>query len=101
MAGWSARQPTSNCGAWSTITGRSACRERGVNPASGCVRRLVDDYRAQCLWFLRDGYYPETTSEREQVLAAIARHGDLRAFRRVAEVRAWLSQDSSGTSAGS
>lgn len=63
--------------------------------------RLVDDYRAQCLWFLREGYYPETPHERERVLALIAQHGDQRAFRRVAEVRTWLLQRSSGTSAGS
>ena len=63
--------------------------------------RLVDDYRAQCLWFLREGYYPETLQERERVLALIAQHGDQRAFRRVAEVRAWLLRRSSGTSAGS
>jgi hypothetical protein len=61
----------------------------------------VDDYRAQCLWFLREDFYPETPEERERVLTVIARHGDLPALRRVAEVRAWLSQRSSATSAGS
>ena len=47
-------------------------------PSDDPVLRLVDEYRAQCLWFLR---------------------GDLPAFRRVAEVRAWLSRRSSETSA--
>jgi hypothetical protein len=65
------------------------------------LRRLVDDYRARCLWFLRQDYYPEGPQEREQVLEQIARHGDQEAFRRVAEVRRWLSRDISGTSAGS
>jgi hypothetical protein len=65
------------------------------------LRRLVDDYRAQCLWFLREDFYPQTTQERERVLALIARHGDQRALRRVAEIRVWLSQCSSATSAGS
>jgi hypothetical protein len=64
-------------------------------------RQLVDDYRAQCLWYLREDYYPETASARERVLAAIERHGDQQAFRRVAEVRTWLSRTSSATSAGS
>ena len=63
------------------------------------VSRLVDDYRLRCLWFLRDAYYPTTVAERERVLRLIERHGDLPAFRRVAEVRKWLSRRSSGTSA--
>jgi hypothetical protein len=63
-------------------------------------RRLVDDYRVRCLWFLREDYYPETPREREGVLEQIARYGDQEAFRRVADVRAWLSRDSSATSAG-
>ncbi|MGH9204888.1 MAG: hypothetical protein ACRD2A_26985 [Vicinamibacterales bacterium] len=64
------------------------------------LRRLMDDYRAQCLWFLHEGYYPETPQERERVLTLIAQHGDQAAFRRVAEVRTWLLRSSSGTSAG-
>ena len=63
------------------------------------VSRLVDDYRLRCLWFLRDDYYPTTVAERERVLRLIEQHGDLPAFRRVAEVRTWLSRRSSGTSA--
>ena len=65
------------------------------------VRRLVDNYRVQCLWFLRGDYYPATAAECERVLRLIERHGDLPAFRRVAEVRTWLSRRSSGTSAAS
>ena len=64
------------------------------------LRRLVDDYRASCLWFLRQDYYPETLAEQERVLSLIARHGDVQAFRRVAEVRRWLLHRSSETSAG-
>jgi len=64
-------------------------------------RRLVDEYRARCLWFLREDYYPETPGERERVLELIAKHGDRQAFHRVAEVRTWLSRLSSGTSAAS
>ena len=52
------------------------------------LRQLVDDYRVRCLWFLREDYYPETEAERERVLSVIAQHGDLEAFRGVAEVRA-------------
>jgi hypothetical protein len=62
-------------------------------------RRLVDDYRAQCLWFLREDYYPDTRASQERVLALIEQHGDLQAFGRVAEVRTWLSRISSDASA--
>jgi hypothetical protein len=62
------------------------------------VRRLVDDYRCSCLWFLRQDYYPTTSTGREQVFRLIEQHGDLQAFRRVTELRTWLSHHSSGTS---
>jgi hypothetical protein len=70
-------------------------------PSDLAVRRLVDDYRARCLWFLREDYYPANASERERVFRLIERHGDLEAFRRVSEMRAWLSLPSSETSASS
>ena len=63
------------------------------------LHRLVDEYRATCLWFIREDYYPETPEARERILTLIGQHGDLQAFRRVAELRTWLSQPSSGTSA--
>jgi hypothetical protein len=53
------------------------------------LRQLVDRYRSQCLWFLREDYYPVTLPEREHVLRLIERHGDLEAFRRVGALRAW------------
>lgn len=65
------------------------------------LRRLVDDYRSRCLWFLREDYYPESAPAREHVLALIEQHGDLQAFRRVAELREWLSRHSSETSVAS
>ena len=63
------------------------------------IRRLVDDYRIRCLWFLREDYYPTTAAECERVLRLIEQYGDLRAFRRVSESRKWLSHRSSETSA--
>lgn len=65
------------------------------------LRRLVDDYRVQCLWFLREDYYPVGAEECERVLRLIERHGDVSALRRAAEVRTWLSRRCSGTSAAS
>ncbi len=63
------------------------------------LRRLVDQYRSRCLWFLREDYYPLTAADREWILDLIERHGDLEALRRVTELRTWLSRPSSGTSA--
>ena len=71
----------------------------GHVPAEDPVRRLVDEYRVRCLWFLRDDYYPADAAECDRVLRWIEEHGDLPAFRRVAEVRTWLSRRSSGASA--
>jgi hypothetical protein len=63
------------------------------------IDRLVDEYRLACLWYLRPDYYPRSDSERVRVLEAIARHGDVAAFRRAARLRQWLSHHSSASSA--
>jgi hypothetical protein len=68
---------------------------------AAAVRRLVDEYRDQCLWFLRRDFYPASTAETMRTLDYIERYGDQRAFRRAAEIRAWLSRPSSEPSAGS
>ena len=72
-----------------------------VAPFEQAFRTLIDEYRSRCLWFLRADYYPETAVERWRVLDAIATYGDTHAFRRVAELRTWLSQISSDASATS
>lgn len=63
-------------------------------------RRFVDRNRAQCLWFLRQDYYPQTPAECLTVVRLIERHGDRRAFQDAARFRQWLSHHSSETSAG-
>ena len=65
------------------------------------VRRLVDEYRDRCLWFLRSDFYPESREETLQTLEYIQRHGDQPAYRRAAEIRRWLSPRSSARSVGS
>ncbi len=65
------------------------------------LRRLVDEYRSRCLWFLREDYYPATRDEILTVLRHIERHGDREGFRRAAALRRWLSPPFSATSAGS
>ncbi len=68
---------------------------------SAAVKRLVDEYRDRCLWFLREDYYPVTDDDRLRVLGWIERGGDLAAYRRAAEIRRWLSRTSSAPSAAS
>lgn len=65
------------------------------------VNRLVDDYRTQCLWYLRPDYYPSTDEERLRVLAAIERCGDRAAHVRVGALRRCLLPTSSDASADS
>ncbi len=65
------------------------------------VRRLVDDYRDSCLWFLRPAYYPEGSEETLRILAYVERYGDRVGFQRAAEIRQWLSRTSSERSADS
>jgi hypothetical protein len=67
---------------------------------AAAVNRLVDEYRAQCLWFLRQDFYPASRAERLRALAYIQRHGDRAAFIRASELRRWLSPPSSERSAG-
>jgi hypothetical protein len=67
--------------------------------AGGQIDRLTDEYRARGLWFLRDNYYPTTTSERLRVLGYIEQHGDRDAFRRARELKNWLLHPSNEKSA--
>jgi hypothetical protein len=55
------------------------------------VRRLVDEYRDQCLWFLRADYYPTDRAEMLRILDYIRRYGDLEAFRKAGALYQWLS----------
>ena len=57
------------------------------------VERLVETYRAKCLWFMRSNYFPSTDEERLRTLLNIERHGDRNAFVRARELREWLLQN--------
>ncbi len=63
------------------------------------IDELVDEYRHQCLWFLRSDFYPKTLDQKLRILKYIERYGDRAAYRRAAEARQWLLQSSSETSA--
>ncbi len=54
------------------------------------VSALVDEYRSECLWFLRPDYYPGSIDEAMRVLESIEIHGDVTAFKRAAELRQWF-----------
>lgn len=65
------------------------------------VRRLTDEYRVRCLWFLRPDFYPSDDAETLRVMRQIELHADRAGFVRAAKVRRWLSPSSSAPSAGS
>lgn len=70
-------------------------------PLNAELRRLVDEYRSSCLWFLRADLYPETPEQALRVLRQIERHADREGFVRAARIRQSLSPPSSGPSADS
>ena len=74
--------------------------ENDLESMMAAANALVDEYRARCLWFLREDYFPQTPEEACRVLDSISRHGDAEAFRKAAKVRQWLLQNSSEPSAG-
>jgi hypothetical protein len=63
------------------------------------INHLIDEYRIRCLWFMRLDYFPTTDAERARLLEYIERHGDREGFQRARELRRWLSQHSSESSA--
>jgi hypothetical protein len=73
--------------------------DSGAPNVAEAVDRLTDEYRNHCLWFVREDYYASTDEERRWVLDCIERYGDVTAYRRVAQVRQWLSRNSSAPSA--
>ena len=56
------------------------------------VHRLVEANRLQCLWFLREDYFPGSAPEADSVLAEIELHGDRQAWAQARTLRAWLSR---------
>lgn len=62
------------------------------------VRVLAERERPRCLWFLREDAAITDGASAIEVLRQIAKHGDLAAFRRAEQLKAWLSRHSSATS---
>ena len=56
---------------------------------------LIEDYRDQCLWFLREDYIPATDDEIMRTLEYIERYGDRSGYQRAEEIKEWLLRRSS------
>ncbi len=54
------------------------------------IENLVERYRDQCLWFLRQDFMPHSTDEILHVLDLIERYGDRAGFERAQRLRQWL-----------
>ena len=63
------------------------------------MRELVVTYRARCLWFLKEDYFPTTPGQMLRVLRYIERYGDRDAFIKSRRLQQWLSRNSSAESA--
>ena len=72
-----------------------------VNTIEEDLRDLVDEYRSQCLWYLREDYYPQTREEMLRVLDRIQRHGNIESFRKAGKMKRWLLRNSNEPFAGS
>jgi hypothetical protein len=62
------------------------------------VRKLVEEYRDRCLWFLRRDFVPSNAEEALRVLDLIERYGDRSAYLRAEDLKAWLRPISSAGS---
>lgn len=60
--------------------------------------KLVEEYRAQCLWFLRPDFLPQTPTELLQALELIKRYGDRAGYERAEHLKSWLLRDSKACS---
>jgi hypothetical protein len=54
------------------------------------IENLVEKYRDQCLWFLRQDFIPDSTEEILHVLDLIERYGDREGFQQAQRLRRWL-----------
>jgi len=54
------------------------------------IENLVEKYRDQCLWFLRQDFIPRNTEEILHVLDLIERYGDRAGFERAQRLKRWL-----------
>ena len=65
------------------------------------LKKLIDEYRNQCLWFLDEHFYPTEKSRQLRTLAYIEHYGDRRAFQKARQLKEWLLQNSKEISSNS
>lgn len=65
------------------------------------IDEMVEENRAECLWFLREDFLPIDDRMRLRALEYIQRYGNRGAALKAAELTRWLLRFSSDTSAGS
>ena len=63
------------------------------------LRVLLEEYRAQCLWYLRDDYVPSAPADILRALEAIEARADRNGYVRARQLKRWLLQHSSAPSA--
>ena len=73
---------------------------RNINDFIHEVAQLVESYRTQCFWFMAPRFLPDDLQSALRALSYLEKYGDRKAFIRTSELRKWLSQNSSVTSAG-
>lgn len=56
------------------------------------IVQLIQENRANCLWFVAPTFLPSTDEERLNTLANIERYGNGKAFKRARELKEWLLQ---------
>lgn len=64
------------------------------------ARRLIDEHRADCLWYLREDLIPADRSLIIDLLRRIEERSDRATFVEARRLRQWLSRTSSEGSAG-
>ena len=65
------------------------------------ARKLIEEHRPDCLWFLRDDLSPTEPADLDRLLRKIEAHSDVATFVQARRLREWLSRNSSEPSAGS
>ena len=62
------------------------------------LRVLLEEYRAQCLWYLRDDHVPSAPADILRALEAIEARADRNGYVRARQLKRWLLQHSSAPS---
>ena len=64
------------------------------------VNQLSQAYRIQCLWFLKEDYFPDTPGQAIRVLEQIERHADQDGYIEARKLKEWLLRNTSDRSVG-